>query len=157
LDSAVGSGGADSRPPTRVAGGGVLDPGPAGRAREGKRATSGEHHGSRLAQLREHPQAERWTRALLVLCTLVLLAATLEIVIDAAVGHSVLIPKQPAIAGWLSGLGTRLGYRTFLIALLAFTGAYALLLGLVGQISRRWAIGLVGVLQLIVFVGPVLV
>ena len=86
-----------------------------------------------------------------------LLAATLEIVLDAAVGHSVLIPKQPAIAGWLSGLGTRLGYRTFLIALLAFTGAYALLLALARGVSKRWAIVLVAALQLIVFVGPVLI
>ena len=51
--------------------------------------------------------------------------AAAEIVIDGAVGHSGLIPKQPAIAGWLSGIGARLGYRIFLIALLAFTGAYA--------------------------------
>jgi Glycosyltransferase family 87 len=158
LDSAVG----DSHPPTRVAPGGVaeggvLAPGPPGLARGGESPAGAERPSSRIARLREHPQAERWTRALLVLCTLVLLAATLEIVIDAAVGHSVLIPKQPAIAGWLSGLGTRLGYRTFLIALLAFTGAYALLLGLAGEISKRWAIVLVGVLQLIVFVGPVLI
>ncbi len=96
-------------------------------------------------------------RALIVLCTLVLLAATLEIVLDAAVGHSALIPKQPEIAGWLSGIGVRLGYRTFLIALLCFTVAYAMLLGLAGQISKRWAIVLVGILQLVVFVGPVLI
>ena len=51
-----------------------------------------------------------------------LVAATAEIVLDAAVGHSPLIPKQPQIAGWLSGIGVRLGYRTFLIALLAFSG-----------------------------------
>jgi len=153
LDSAVGSGGVA---PGGVAGGGVLDPGPAGRVRGGERATSGDRHSSRLARLREHPQAERWARALIVLCTLLLLAATLEIVLDAAVGHSALIPKQPDIAGWMSGIGVRLGYRTFLIALLAFTGAYTMLLGLAGRISKRWAIVLVGALQLIVFAGPVL-
>jgi hypothetical protein len=87
----------------------------------------------------------------------VLLAATLEIVLDAAVGHSALIPKQPEITGWLSGIGVRLGYRTFLIALLCITVAYAVLLGLAGRISKRWAIVLVGVLQLVVFVGPVLI
>jgi len=87
----------------------------------------------------------------------VLLAATLEIVLDAAVGHSALIPKQPEIAGWLSGIGVRLGYRTFLIALLSFTVAYAVLLGLARRISKRWAIVLVGILQLVVFVGPVLI
>jgi hypothetical protein len=112
---------------------------------------------SRFARLREHPQAERGTRALIALCTLVILAATLEIVLDAAVGHSALIPKQPEIAGWLSGIGVRLGYRTFLIALLCITVAYAVLLGLAGRISKRWAIVLVGVLQLVVFVGPVLI
>jgi hypothetical protein len=138
-------------------GSGVIDPHAAGRP--GLRG-SGDGAGrrtSRFARLREHPHADRWTRALVVLCTLVLLAATLEIVLDAAVGHSVLIPKQPDIAGWLSGIGTRLGYRTFLIALLAFTGAYAVLLGLAGRISKRWAIVLVGALQLIVFIGPVLI
>jgi hypothetical protein len=100
---------------------------------------------------------EGWTRALIVLCTLVLVAATAEIVLDAAVGHSGLIPKQPEIAGWLSGIGERLGYRVFLIALLAFTGAYAVLLRLAGRISKRWAIVLVGSLQLIVFAGPILI
>jgi Glycosyltransferase family 87 len=100
---------------------------------------------------------EGWTRALIVLCALVLVAATLEIVLDAAVGHSPLIPKQPQIAGWLSGIGVRLGYRTFLIALLAFTGAYAVMLGFAGRISKRWAIVLIGVLQLIVFAGPILI
>jgi alpha-1,6-mannosyltransferase len=112
---------------------------------------------SRLARLREHPQAERWARALIVLCALVLVAATAEIVIDAAAGHSPLIPKQPQIAGWLSGIGVRLGYRTFLIALLAFTGAYLVILGCAGRISKRWAIVLVGTLQLIVFAGPILI
>jgi Glycosyltransferase family 87 len=100
---------------------------------------------------------EGWTRALIVLCALLLVAATLEIVLDAAVGHSPLIPKQPQIAGWLSGVGVRLGYRTFLIALLAFTGAYVVMLGFAGRISKRWAIVLVGTLQLIVFVGPILI
>jgi len=132
LDSVVGSSGG-------VAGDGAVSPPVAGRPRLGESAV------------------ERWARALIVLCALVLLAATLEIVIDAAVGHSPLIPKQPQIAGWLSGVGVRLGYRTFLIALLAFTGAYAVMLGLVGRISKRWAIVLIGALQLIVFVGPILI
>jgi len=100
---------------------------------------------------------EGWTRALIVLCALVLVAATAEIVLDAAAGHSALIPKQPEIAGWLSGIGERLGYRVFLIALLAFAGAYAVLLGLAGRISKRWAIVLVGALQVIVFAGPILI
>jgi hypothetical protein len=152
LDSVVGSGGGVA--PGGVAGGGVVDPRTASRPRG---RGSAEDASSRIVRLRDHPQAERWARALIVLCTLVLFAATLEIVLDAAVGHSVLVPKQPDITSWLSGIGTRLGYRTFLIALLAFTGAYALLLGLAGRISKRWAIGLVGVLQLVVFAGPVLI
>jgi len=144
LDSVVGSGGG-------VVGPSVVD-------RPGKSAgDAGRLSTSRFARLREHPQAERWVRALIVLCTLVLVAATLEIVLDAAVGHSVLIPKQPDISSWMSGIGTRLGYRTFLIALLAFTAAYAVLLGLARRISKRWAVILVGALQLIVFVGPVLI
>jgi alpha-1,6-mannosyltransferase len=154
LDSVVGSSG-DVAPDS------VVDPRAAGRRRLGENAAGSvegtERPTQRFARLREHPRAERWARALIVLCALVLVAATLEIVLDAAVGHSVLIPKQPDITGWMSGIGVRLGYRTFLIALLAFTGAYAVLLGLAGRISKHWAIVLVGVLQLVVFVGPVLI
>jgi hypothetical protein len=106
----------------------------------------------------------RWTRALLVLATVVLLAATLEIVLDAAVGHSPLLPDQPKLYAWLTTpfgggarIGERLGYRVFLIALIAFTCAYALTIGLARGVSKRWAIVLVAALQLIVFVGPVLI
>jgi branched-subunit amino acid transport protein AzlD len=109
---------------------------------------------------------QRWAPALATLLALLLLAAAAEIVLDGAVGHSPLIPKQPDIAAWLAGIGERLGYRVFLIALLVSTGAYAGLVALVGGftgrrsgapvISRRWAIVLVGGLQLIVFAGPVL-
>jgi hypothetical protein len=130
--------------------------GNAGGVQEGTDADAG-----RGAPAQEQPgdgsRAESWIKALIVLCALVLVAATLEIVLDAAVGHSPLIPKQPQIAGWLSGIGVRLGYRTFLVALLAFTGAYAVMLGLAGRISKRWAIVLIGVLQLIVFAGPILI
>ncbi len=109
---------------------------------------------------------ERWAPALATLLALLLLAAAAEIVLDGAVGHSPLIPKSPEIAAWLQGVGERLGYRVFLIALLVSTGAYAGLIALAGGfkgthagtpvISRRWAIVLVGALQLIVFAGPVL-
>jgi Glycosyltransferase family 87 len=101
-------------------------------------------------------EADGWARALIVLCAVVLVAATAEIVLDGAVGHSALIPKSPQIAGWLSGIGERLGYRVFLIALLAFTSAYMVILGLAGRISKHWAIALVGALQVIVFAGPIL-
>jgi hypothetical protein len=109
---------------------------------------------------------ERWAPALATLLALVLLAAAVEIVLDGAVGHSPLIPKSPDIASWLQGVGERLGYRVFLIALLVSTGAYAGLLALAGGatgvragapvISKRWAIVLVGALQLVVFAGPIL-
>jgi Glycosyltransferase family 87 len=127
-----------------------------------------------LSSLAEHPppppppplplagsagRARRLAPALAALCALLLLAATAEIVLDGALGHSALIPRSPAIAGWLVGIGERLGYRVFLIALLTFSGAYAVLLVLAGRgasISKRWAIGLVAALQLIVFAGPIL-
>ncbi len=104
----------------------------------------------------------RWAPALASLLALVLVAATVEIVIDGSAGHTGVIPKQPPIAGWLSGLGERLGYRVFLIALLACTAAYAGLLllarrGEAAGISRRAVLGLVGVLHLVVFLGPVLI
>jgi hypothetical protein len=121
--------------------------------------------------------ARRWTTALAALCGLVLLAATVEIVLDASLEHSPLIPHQPHIATWLQSLGgERLGYRVFLIALLAATVAYGALLWLVrtrlrsagepladGQTAggertlARWAIGLVAALNLIVFAGPILI
>jgi hypothetical protein len=101
--------------------------------------------------------AERRWVALAGALTVVLLAATLEIVLDAAVGHSALIPKSPSIAKWMSGVGERLGYRVFLIALLAYTGAFAGILLLARRVSVRWAIALVAALQVIVFAGPILI
>ncbi len=98
---------------------------------------------------------------LAALLALALVAATAEIVLDGAAGASPLIPKSPDIAGWLGGIGERLGYRVFLIALLAAAAAYAGLLALVlrsspGAISKRWAIALIVVLHAIVFAGPIL-
>jgi hypothetical protein len=120
------------------------------------------------------------------ICSALLLLATLEIVLDGALGHSPLIPASPDISGWLKWLGhERLGYRVFLIALLVFTAAYVGMLALagrarvggvsevggaagvgeaaavgeatrVGGVSKRWAIALVAALNLIVFAGPVL-
>jgi hypothetical protein len=98
----------------------------------------------------------RWTPALAAACALVLLAATIEIVLDGAVAHSPLIPRSPSIAGWLGGLGERLGFRVFLIALLSYTGAYAGLLALARRLPARFAIALVSALGLIVFAGPIL-
>ncbi len=107
----------------------------------------------------------RGVLALAGFCVLVLVAATLEIVLDASLGHAPLIPRSPQIAGWLQGIGERLGYRVFLIALLAFTAAYAVLLALGRRLmgaamsERRatlWAVGLVAALHAIVFAGPIL-
>jgi alpha-1,6-mannosyltransferase len=104
---------------------------------------------------------------LAIACALVLLAATVEIVLDAAREHSPLVPRTPHIAGWLGSLGgERLGYRVFLIALIAAAVAYGLLLALVRTRAqdvgdrttvRRASIGLVALLNLIVFAGPILI
>jgi len=106
-------------------------------------------------------RSQRWAPALAWLLALLLVAAAVEIVLDGAVGHSALIPKSPVIAGWLGGLGERLGYRVFLIALLVSVGAYAGLLVLARRrelsvISKRSAILLIGALHVIVFAGPIL-
>ncbi len=75
--------------------------------------------------------AKRWTVPLAGACALVLVAASVEIVLDASQEHSPLIPRQPHIATWLRSLGgERLGYRVCLIALLAFSVAYGVLLAL---------------------------
>ncbi len=118
----------------------------------GALATSVERREGTLATSAER----RWV-ALVGALTVVLLAATLEIVLDATVGHSPLIPKSPSIAKWMSGVGERLGYRVFLIALLAYTGAFAGILLLARRVSVRWAIALTAALQLIVFAGPILI
>jgi hypothetical protein len=102
-------------------------------------------------------EGRRWALPLAGALTVVLLAATIEIVLDGAVGHSALIPKSPPIAGWLGGVGERLGFRVFLIALLAYTGAYGGMLLLARRVSARFAIALTIALQLIVFVGPILI
>jgi Glycosyltransferase family 87 len=106
-------------------------------------------------------RSEWLTPALCSLLALVLVAAALEIVLDGAAGHSPLIPKSPQIAGWLQGIGERLGYRIFLIAILISAGAYAGLLALTRRsrhvvLSKRWALGLVAALHAIVFAGPIL-
>jgi hypothetical protein len=68
----------------------------------------------------------------------------------------VLIPKSPQIAGWLQGIGERLGYRVFLIAVLAFSAGYAGLVALTRSVSKRWAVALIAALHAIVFAGPIL-
>ncbi len=114
-------------------------------------------HGER--PLTAAPRLQRWAPALAAALALVLVAALLEIVLDGAVGHAAPIPKQPL--SWLSEplgarIGERLGYRVFLIALLASCGAYAGLLALARVFSTRAAVALLAVLHAIVFAGPIL-
>ena len=102
----------------------------------------------------------RWPVALAGLLALILIAAAGEIVLDAAVGHTPLVPRQPAFDSWLAGFGQSLGYDIFLPTLLVACAAYGGMIVLARvpsvAISKRWAIGLVVVLQLILFAGPVL-
>ena len=103
----------------------------------------------------------RWAPALAGLAALVLLAATAEVVLDGAAGRSPLIPKSPQIAGWLQGIGERLGYRVFLIAVIVAAAAYVVLLTLAARaslaaVSKRSALLLIGALHAIVFAGPIL-
>jgi hypothetical protein len=104
-------------------------------------------------------RSERRPSALVSLLALLLVAALLEVVIDAASGHSALIPRSPDTDGWLKNVGEHLGFRVFLIALLVSGGAYAGLLTLSARsaaISKRFAVGLIGLVHLVLFVGPVL-
>jgi hypothetical protein len=104
-------------------------------------------------------RSEWWRPALAWALALLLVAATGEIVLDGAAGRSPLIPKSPPIAGWLGGVGERLGYRVFLIAILAFAAAYGALLLIARRptISKRFAIVLIAALHAIVFAGPILI
>ena len=107
-------------------------------------------------------RSEWWRPALISLLALLLVLATGEIVLDGAAGRSPLIPKSPAIAGWLQGIGERLGYRVFLIPILVFAVAYGAMLLLARgarapAVSKRWAIALIAVLHAIVFAGPILI
>jgi hypothetical protein len=117
----------------------------------------------------DRSRSEWLTPALVSLLALALLAATVEIVLDGAVGHSPLIPKSPQIAGWLNNpfgvgarIGERLGYRVFLIAILVSAGAYAGLIALARRsrervvVSKRAALLLIGALHLVIFAGPIL-
>jgi hypothetical protein len=102
----------------------------------------------------------RWTVALAALLSLVILAGAAEIVLDAAAGHTPMVPLSPSFDSWLAGFGQSLGYTVFLPTLLVSSLAYGGLILLArassNPISKRWAIGLVATLQLIVFAGPVL-
>jgi hypothetical protein len=138
---------------------------PAQASPEGALAPGGRREPSAARSADDAGAQRRWL-ILAGICAALMLAATLEIVLDAALGHSPLVPKSPTIAGWLQGAGERLGFRVFLIALLAFSAGYGGLLVLVARSplgrlwadarSARWAIALVVALELIVFAGPIL-
>lgn len=87
----------------------------------------------------------------------VLIASLGYLIIDAAAGKSPLLPPSPSMTKWLEGLGEPLGFRAFLVCLLIFTAAYAGLLVYARRVSPKVAIALVAVLNVIVFVGPVLI
>jgi alpha-1,6-mannosyltransferase len=88
---------------------------------------------------------------------LLLLAALLVIVIDAASGKSPLLPPSPKIASWFNALGETLSFHVFIICLLVFTAAYVGLIFVARRVTPRVAIALVAVLNIVVFVGPVLI
>lgn len=102
------------------------------------------------------PRSELWAPALATLLALLLAAVTAKLVLDASLGRRPLVPASPPITGWLRGLGERLDYNDLLILLLVFTGAYGGLLALAGAVSKRMAVILIGALNVIVFVGPIL-
>lgn len=102
-------------------------------------------------------EQERRTPRLAIGLSLVLIVALSLLIIDAADGASPLLPPSPSMTKWLEGLGEPLGFRNFLIYLLIFTCAYAGLLLYARRVSKRLAIALVALLNVIVFVGPVLI
>lgn len=90
--------------------------------------------------------------------SLLLLAGVTLITIDAAAaGESPLLPPSPSMTKWLEGLGETLSFRIFLITLLVFTLAYVGLIVVARRVTPRVAIALVVALNVIVFVGPVII
>ncbi|HEV3230584.1 MAG TPA: glycosyltransferase 87 family protein [Solirubrobacteraceae bacterium] len=85
-----------------------------------------------------------------------MVGATTLIVLDAAAGHSGVIPRQPGIANYLNGVGERLGYDTFLLAMLGMTVCYAGIVALARRLTTRFAVGAIVLLHAIVFAGPIL-
>lgn len=79
------------------------------------------------------------------------------LIVDAADGASPLLPPSPSMTKWLEGLGEPLTFENFLILLLVFTAGYAGLIAYSGRVSKRLAIALVAILNVIVFLGPVLI
>ena len=119
-------------------------------------SVTAEGEGRSLAGLR----SGRLTFGVAAVLSLVLVASAAEIVLDAAVGHTPMVPASPAFDSWLAGFGQSLGYWIFLPTLLVTSLAYGGIVLLARRasspISAGWAIGLIAIVQLIVFAGPVL-
>lgn len=102
-------------------------------------------------------EEERRTPPVAIALSLILVATLGFLIVEAAGGKSPLLPPSPSMTKWLEGLAGPLGFRAFLICLLVFTAAYAGVLAYSRRISRRLAIALVAALNIIVFIGPVLI
>jgi len=83
-------------------------------------------------------------------------AATIVVVLDAAAGRTPLIPPSPHIADYLNGIGSRLDFQTFLIALMAMSGCFVGLILRARRLSPRTVIVAIVGLHLVVLAGPVL-
>jgi hypothetical protein len=94
--------------------------------------------------------------ALATALTTVLVLCGLALVLDAGSGPSPLVPPSPQV-GYLRGFGWHLGYGTF-AALMALMAACYLALLLVPRLRAptRTTVVAVVLLQLIIFVGPIL-
>lgn len=101
-------------------------------------------------------ERERIVRPLLIALFAGMVACTAVIVIDGSAGHGGVIPRQPKIAHYLSGLGQKLSYDTFLIAILAMVACYTGVVLLARAIPPRWAIAGIVLLHAMVLAGPVL-
>jgi len=86
-----------------------------------------------------------------------IVACVAWIVLEAAAGRSPLVPPQPIVAGYLSGIASRLSFDDFLIALLVMTACYAGVLALARRIPARWAIVAVVALHVVVLAGPIII
>jgi hypothetical protein len=115
----------------------------------------------RLAPERSPAPQQRppaWRLALSAAFGLIMLAATLRITLAGAGGHTAIVPIQPhgtSLPGDLTG--ERLTYHVFLTSVLAFTIAYAGLLVLGRRLPTAAVVGLIGVIYLVVFAGPITV
>jgi hypothetical protein len=94
--------------------------------------------------------------ALAVALTAVMVLSGLVMVLDAGSAPSPLVPPSP-VSDYLRGFGWHLGYGTFVVLLTLMAGCYlALLLVPRLRAGTRTTVVAVVLLQLVVFVGPIL-